>query len=101
MADIITSKPASVVTVLPSSPGLPAVRVFDVASINKHIDSSLSALDPGKRVACVAYADGEGVKVALVGRIDASIPGELKWTVLATKPYAGSFEWSAGLKWSL
>jgi hypothetical protein len=97
----ITSKPASVVTVVPSSSGLPAVRVFDVASINKHIDASLTALEPDKRVACVAYADGEGVKVALVGRIDASIPGELKWTVMATKPYAGSFEWNMGVKWSI
>lgn len=99
--DIIKSAAAGVVTVTPSSPGLPAIRVFDVASINRHIDSSLSALEPDKRVACIAYADGEGVKVALVGRINAGIPGELKWTVLATKPYGGSFEWSAGLKWSI
>lgn len=101
MADIIKAQPAAVVTVTPSSPGLPAVRMFDVASINKHIDSSLTALEPDKRVACVAYADGEGVKVALVGRISAGIPGELKWTVMATKPYAGTFEWNAGVKWSI
>lgn len=99
--DLIKSAASSLVTVAKGEPGLPDVRMFDVASINKHIDASLSALDPGKRVAFVAYADGEGVKGAIVGRIDAGIPGELKWTVFATKPYAGSFAWGAGVKWSI
>lgn len=99
--DPVKSAAASVVTVEGSTPGLPAVRMFDVASINAHIDSSMAALDPGKRVACVAYMDGEGVKAAIVGRIDTGIPGELKWTVFATKPYAGTFTYGAAVKWSL
>jgi hypothetical protein len=100
-ANLIYTEPASVVTVAKGSPGLPDTRIFNAKAINKHIEDSLAVLDPGKRVAFVAYADGEGVKGAIVGRIDSEVPGELKWTVFAERPYSGAFTWGAGVKWSI
>jgi hypothetical protein len=92
---------ANVITVEKGGPGAPDTRIFDLKSINQHIDESMAVLDPGKRVAFVAYADPTGIRGAIVGRIDSGIPGELKWTVYATKPYAGSFTYGAGVKWSV
>ena len=99
--DMIKSSAASIVTVEETPDGQPNIQMFDVASINRHIEASMAALNPGEKVAFVAYADGEGVKGALVGRIDSPIPGELRWTVFASLPYAGSFEWGAGLRWAM
>ena len=99
--DLIKSSAASIVTVEETPEGQPNIRMFDVASINRHIEASMSALGPGEKVAFIAYADGEGVKGALVGRIDSPIPGELKWTVFAEVAYSGPFTWGAGLKWAL
>jgi hypothetical protein len=92
---------SKVITVAKGAAGEPDVRMFDLASVNQHIESSMAALDPGKKVAFIAYADGQGVKGAIVGRIDAKIPGEVKWTVFAERPYSGQFTWGAGVKWSI
>lgn len=100
-AAAIRNEAASLITVEKGVTGAPDVRIFDMQSINKHIEDSMSLLDPGKRVAFIAYMDGEGVKGAIVGRIDSGIPGDLRWTVFATKPYSGSFTYGAGVKWSI
>ena len=99
--DVPKGSAASIVTVEETPEGRPNIRMFDVASINRHIESSIATMNPGDKVAFIAYADGQGVKGTLVGRIDSQIPGELKWTVFAELPYAGSFTWGAGLRWSM
>lgn len=98
---LIVGEAASIVTIEKGVQGRPDTRTFDVASINDHITKSMAAIGPGEKVAFIAYADGEGVKGAIVGRISDGIPGDLKWTVFATKPYQGSFEWGMGLRWSI
>lgn len=98
---LVVGEPAKIVTLEKGLSGRPDTRMFDVASINDHITKSLSALGPGEKAAFIAYADGEGVKGAIVGRLSDGIPGDLKWTVFATKTYKGSFEYGAGLKWSI
>lgn len=99
--DLIRAESEHVVTVEKGGPGQPDIRIFDMKSVNQHIDESMALLDPGKRVAFVAFADPAGIKGAIVGRVDSPIPGELKWTIYALKPYAGSFTYGAGVKWSI
>jgi hypothetical protein len=98
---LIKSDAANVITVGTPVSGQPDQRIFDVASINQHITDSLSALPPDKKVAFVAYADGEGVKGVIVGKITDKLPGEIDWTVLAEKPWNGAFQWGAGVRWSI
>jgi hypothetical protein len=94
----IKSEAAKLLTIEKGAAGKPDIRMFDVASINDHITRSLSVLKPEEKVAFVAYADGQGVKGAIVGRLDAG-PGEMCWTVFTEKPYDGPFTWGAGVTW--
>ena len=97
----INAETAKVVTVERGVAGKPDVRIFDLQAINDHITKSMSVLGPTDKVAFIAYADGQGVKGAIVGRLETEIPGELKWTLFAEKPYGGAFIWGAGVKWSI
>lgn len=98
---LIVGEPSNIITIEKGVAGKPDTRMFDVASINDHITKSMGALGPSEKVAFIAYADGQGVKGAIVGRLSDGIPGDLKWTVFATRPYSGGFEWGMGLRWSI
>lgn len=72
------------------------VRKFSDAAIQSAIDGALSGLPPDKTVAVVAYADGSGASLAVVGRI-----GDL-WSVTAAvaKPFGGRLTAAAEIRFT-
>ena len=81
--------------------GAPDKQIFNSAAINESIDRQMSILPEGKTVAAIAYVDKEGASVAIVGRIESQIPGELSWTVMGTRKWSGDWDASAALRWTI
>ena len=96
---VVVDVPARLLTVTKQS-GAPDLQKFDSAAINAQIDRQMAALPAGKTVAALAYVDRDGANVAIVGRIS-KLPGDASWTVLGTRKWAGDWNVSAALRWSI
>lgn len=96
---VVVDVPTRLVTVKPRS-GAPDVQRFDVAKVNNAIDKAMQSLPPNKTVAAIAYVDRFGANVAIVGKLP-KIPGSAEWTILATRRWAGYWEASASVRWSI
>jgi hypothetical protein len=75
------------------------IRKFRDFNVQEYIDSQIATLPPEAHGAVIVYGDMVGVKAAIVGKKELG-PGELKWTVVAAKPYHGPLEATGGVAYS-
>jgi hypothetical protein len=96
---VVVDVPARLMTVGKAS-GSPDVQMFDAAAINASIERNMNALQPGKKVAAIAYVDKDGANVAIVGKLPVKL-GTASWTVLGIRKWSGDWNAAAALRWAI
>lgn len=71
------------------------IRRYLDSGIQASIDKALASLPEGKAGAVIAYANGEGARLAVLGRV-----GIAEWTVVVDKPWHGPVGAEAALRFS-
>jgi Icc-related predicted phosphoesterase len=90
--------PVVVGTYTPSTPPDPnAIRAFSDADIYSAMKTVLSSLDPARKGAIVAYADGDDVKAAIFGKLGKHAGVEWSYVGTLGVTYKGKLSGGVGL----